>query len=86
MSSLRLYPTISETVMLVSSRSSASKRLTVRLLGALTGTIVGAAVGALVGMAFDNIAFAAILGGLVGMILGFCFPKFADSLFDSFLS
>lgn len=50
---------------------------TARLLGALAGLIVGAGLEALIGMGVDNILFAAVLGGSIGLILGFCFPTVA---------
>jgi hypothetical protein len=47
----------------------------IRFFGSLAGLIAGAVLGTLIGMGFNNIALAAVIGGCIGLILGFCFPK-----------
>jgi hypothetical protein len=59
---------------------------TIRFLGALAGLIVGAGLGALVGMGFNNIVIAAVIGGSIGLIQGFCFPSVAGYILGEFFS
>ena len=58
---------------------------TIRFLGAFAGLLVGAGLGALVGMGSNNILLAAVVGGSIGLILGFCFPTVAGYIFGGFL-
>jgi hypothetical protein len=58
-----------------------SSSMKIRFLGALAGLVVGVVVGALVGMGFNNILFAATIGGCIGLIIGFCFPNAAGYIF-----
>jgi hypothetical protein len=41
----------------------------IRFFGSLAGLIAGAVLGTLVGMGFSNIAFAAVVGGCIGVLL-----------------
>jgi hypothetical protein len=36
-------------------------------------------------MGVNNVLFAAVLGGSIGLILGFCFPTVAGYIFGGFL-
>ena len=47
----------------------------IRFFGSLVGLVAGAVLGTLVGIGFNNIPFAAVVGGCIGLILGFCFLK-----------
>ena len=57
----------------------------IRFLGALAGLVIGAVIGALVGMGFNNILFAAVIRGCIGLIIGFCFPSAAAYIFGGFV-
>jgi hypothetical protein len=62
-----------------------SPSIKMRFLGALAGLFIGAVIGALVGMGFNNSSFAAVVGGCIGLIVGFCFPKAAGFIFGGFI-
>ncbi len=56
-----------------------------RVLGSVAGLVVGAVSGTLIGMGFNNILFAAVIGGCIGFILGFCFPNAASFIFGGLI-
>jgi F0F1-type ATP synthase assembly protein I len=64
---------------------SQSYSIKIRFAGSCAGLVVGAVLGILVGMAFDKILFAAVIGGSIGLILGFCFPNVASYVFGGLI-
>ena len=56
-----------------------------RFFGSVAGLLFGAALGTLVGMGINDILRAAVIGGSIGLILGFCFPNVATYMFESLL-
>jgi hypothetical protein len=64
---------------------SRSYSIKIRFAGSCAGLVVGAVLGVLVGMAFDKILFATVIGGSIGLILGFCFPNVAAYIFGGLI-
>ena len=62
--------------------SPSSKR---RFLGSIAGVLVGAVLGTLIGMGINNILLAAVIGGSIGLIFGFCCPNVATYMFDGLI-
>ena len=64
---------------------SQSYSVKIRFAGSCAGLVVGAVFGVLVGMAFDKILFAIVIGGSIGLILGFGLPNVAAYIFGGFI-
>jgi hypothetical protein len=62
-----------------------SYSIKIRLAGSCAGLVVGAVLGILVGMGFNSIFFGAVIGGSIGLILGFCFPNVAAYIFGGLI-
>jgi len=57
----------------------------IRLIGSCAGLAVGVVLGILVGMGFNNIILGTVIGGSIGVILGFCFPNVATYIFGGLI-
>jgi len=57
----------------------------IRFVGSCAGLVVGVVLGILVGMGFRDIFFGAVIGGSIGLILGFCFPNVAAYIFGGLI-
>jgi hypothetical protein len=60
-------------------------RLKFDLLALALVWFVGVILGILVEMGFDNIFWGAVIGGSIGVLLGFCFPNVASYVFGGLI-
>jgi F0F1-type ATP synthase assembly protein I len=64
---------------------SESHSIKIRFAGSCAGLVVGVVLGILIGMGFNSIFLRAVIGGSIGLILGFCFPNVAAYIFGGLI-